>query len=107
MIEEVRASANIIKVRKMSRGCTLSGVEIEDCISIATLRGALPFAKLLLHAGEFLLLLLDLLREENVLILEKLNLGEEFVHLDCVLLAGVLEGGEGDVLAGNEVLHVL
>ena len=85
----------------------MSGVEIEDCIAIAALREPLTFTKLLLHAGEFLLLLLDLLREENIFILEKLYLSEQLVHLDRVFLAGVLEGGEGDVLARDEVLHVL
>lgn len=68
---------------------------------------ALPLAELAFHTGQFLHLLGDLLAEEDVLVLEELGLGAEFVHLHGVLLAGVLEGGERDVLARDEVLHVL
>jgi hypothetical protein len=76
-------------------------------VSIVALGRSFPLAEFFLHAGEVLLLLLDLLVEEDVLILQELNLGEEFVHLNRMLLSGVFDSCDGDVLACDEILHVL
>ncbi len=50
---------------------------------------------------------MDLLIEQDVLILQELDLREEFIHLHCVLLSGVFYSSDGDVLASDEILHVL
>ena len=79
---------------------------MEHCVSVSSLGRPLSFAKLFLHAGQLLLLLLDLLGEQDVLVLEELYLGEQLIHLHRVLLARVLERGQRDVFARDEVLHV-
>ena len=65
-----------------------------------------PLAEFLLHAGQVLLLLADLLGEVGVLVLQEIQLSHQLRHLHPVLLPAVLEGRQGDVLPRYEVLHI-
>lgn len=78
---------------------------MQDGVALDPMGLAFSLAETLLHGGQLLLLLLDLLVEQ-VLILEEFYLGQQFVHLDGMLFAGVFEGCKRDVLPRDQVLHV-
>ena len=79
---------------------------MQDGVALDPMGLAFSLAETLLHGGQLLLLLLDLLVEQLVLILEEFYLGQQFVHLDGMLFAGVFEGCKRDVLPRDQVLHV-
>lgn len=75
---------------------------------VATVVGVLEPAltELDLQIPQFLILLLDLHGQMIILILQKLNLGDQLPHLHPMLLPRILQGSHSNVLPTHQILHI-